>query len=80
MKRDEVVLSIRLPVAGDNDIQIINNLTTKSKASRDVDRPHPSRHFNGADELTEAAFYGREDVAALLEEGGNSCWVRHGNY
>ena len=50
MKRDEVdVVQFALPVAGDNDIQIINNLRDQVQSpQRDVDRPNTSRYPNGA--------------------------------
>ena len=69
MKRDEVdVVQFALPVAGDNDIQIINNLRDQVQSLKEMWTGHtPAGIPMVPDELTEAAFYGREDVAALLE-------------
>lgn len=71
MKRDEVdVIQFALPVAGDNDIQIINNLRDQVQSLKEMWTGHtPAGIPMVPDELTEAAFYGREDVAALLDEG-----------
>lgn len=71
MKRDEVdVVQFALPVAGDNDIQIINNLRDQVQSLKEMWTGHtPAGIPMVPDELTEAAFYGREDVAALLDEG-----------
>ncbi|MDU7553558.1 type VII secretion protein EssC [Streptococcus parasanguinis] len=71
MKRDEVdVVQFALPVAGDNDIQIINNLRDQVQSLKEMWTGHtPAGIPMVPDELTEAAFYGREDVAALLNEG-----------
>ena len=71
MKRDEVdVVQFALPVAGDNDIQIINNLRDQVQNLKEMWTGHtPAGIPMVPDELTEAAFYGREDVAALLDEG-----------
>ena len=71
MKRDEVdVVQFALPVAGDNDIQIINNLRDQVQSLREMWTGRtPAGIPMVPDELTEAAFYGREDVAALLDEG-----------
>ena len=71
MKRDEVdVVQFALPVAGDNDIQIINNLRDQVQSLKEMWTGHtPAGIPMVPDELTEAAFYGREDVATLLEEG-----------
>lgn len=71
MKRDEVdVVQFALPVAGDNDIQIINNLRGQVQSLKEMWTGHtPAGIPMVPDELTEAAFYGREDVAALLDEG-----------
>lgn len=71
MKRDEVdVVQFALPVAGDNDIQIINNLRDQVQSLKDMWTGHtPAGIPMVPDELTEAAFYGREDVATLLDEG-----------
>lgn len=71
MKRDEVdVVQFALPVAGDNDIQIINNLRDKVQSLKEMWTGRtPAGIPMVPDELTEAAFYGREDVAALLDEG-----------
>lgn len=44
MKRDEVdVVQFALPVAGDNDIQIINNLRDQSKASKRCGQAAPQQ-------------------------------------
>lgn len=71
MKRDEVdVVQFALPVAGDNDIQIINNLRDQVQSLKEMWTGRtPAGIPMVPDELTEAAFYGREDVAALLDEG-----------
>ena len=71
MKRDEVdVVQFALPVAGDNDIQIINNLRDQVQSLKEMWTGHtPAGIPMVPDELTEATFYGREDVAALLDEG-----------
>lgn len=71
MKRDEVdVVQFALPVAGDNDIQIINNLRDQVQSLKEMWTGHtPAGIPMVPDELTEAAFYGREDVATLLDEG-----------
>ena len=71
MKRDEVdVVQFALPVAGDNDIQIINNLRDQVQNLKEMWTGRtPAGIPMVPDELTEAAFYGREDVAALLDEG-----------
>ena len=71
MKRDEVdVVQFALPVAGDNDIQIINNLRDQVQSLREMWTGRtPAGIPMVPDELTEAAFYGREDVATLLDEG-----------
>ena len=71
MKRDEVdVIQFALPVAGDNDIQIINNLRDQVQSFKEMWTGHtPAGIPMVPDELTEATFYGREDVAALLDEG-----------
>ena len=71
MKRDEVdVVQFALPVAGDNDIQIINNLRDQVQSLKEMWTGHtPAGIPMVPDELTEAAFYGREDVAALLDGG-----------
>lgn len=71
MKRDEVdVVQFALPVVGDNDIQIINNLRDQVQSLKEMWTGHtPAGIPMVPDELTEAAFYGREDVAALLDEG-----------
>lgn len=71
MKRDEVdVVQFALPVAGDNDIQIINNLRDQVQSFKEMWTGRtPAGIPMVPDELTEAAFYGREDVAALLDEG-----------
>lgn len=71
MKRDEVdVVQFAQPVAGDNDIQIINNLRDQVQSLKEMWTGHtPAGIPMVPDELTEAAFYGREDVAALLDEG-----------
>ena len=71
MKHDEVdVVQFALPVAGDNDIQIINNLRDQVQSLKEMWTGHtPAGIPMVPDELTEAAFYGREDVAALLNEG-----------
>ena len=71
MKRDEVdVVQFALPVAGDNDIQIINNLRDQVQILKEMWTGRtPAGIPMVPDELTEAAFYGREDVAALLDEG-----------
>ena len=71
MKRDEVdVVQFALPVAGDNDIQIIHNLRDQVQNLKEMWTGHtPAGIPMVPDELTEAAFYGREDVAALLDEG-----------
>ena len=71
MKRDEVdVVQFALPVAGDNDIQIINNLRDQVQSLKEMWTGRtPAGIPMVPDELTEAAFYGREDVATLLDEG-----------
>ena len=71
MKRDEVdVVQFALPVAGDNDIQIINNLRDQVQSLKEMWTGHtPAGIPMVPDELTEAAFYGREDVAVLLDQG-----------
>lgn len=71
MKRDEVdVIQFALPVAGDNDIQIINNLRDQVQNLKEMwTGQTPAGIPMVPDELTEVAFYGREDVAALLDEG-----------
>ena len=71
MKRDEVdVVQFALPVAGDNDIQIINNLRDQVQSLKEMwTGLTPAGIPMVPDELTEAVFYGREDVAALLDEG-----------
>lgn len=71
MKRDEVdVVQFALPVAGDNDIQIINNLRDQVQSLKEMWTGRtPAGIPMVPDELTEATFYGREDVAALLDEG-----------
>ena len=71
MKRDEVdVIQFALPVAGDNDIQIINNLRDQVQSLKEMWTGRtPAGIPMVPDELTEAAFYGREDVATLLDEG-----------
>ena len=71
MKRDEVdVVQFALPVAGDNDIQIINNLRDQVQSLKEMWTGRtPVGIPMVPDELTEAAFYGREDVAALMDEG-----------
>ena len=71
MKRDEVdFVQFALPVAGDNDIQIINNLRDQVQSLKEMWTGRtPAGIPMVPDELTEAAFYGREDVAALLDEG-----------
>ena len=71
MKRDEVdVIQFALPVAGDNDIQIINNLRDQVQSFKEMWTGYtPAGIPMVPDELTEATFYGREDVAALLDEG-----------
>ena len=71
MKRDEVdVVQFALPVAGDNDIQIINNLRDQVQSLKEMWTGRtPAGIPMVPDELTEAAFYGREDVAALLDKG-----------
>ena len=64
MKRDEVdVVQFALPVAGDNDIQIINNLRDQVQSLKEMWTGRtPAGIPMVPDELTEAAFYGREDV------------------
>lgn len=71
MKRDEVdVVQFALPVAGDNDIQIINNLRDQVQSLKEMWTGRtPAGIPMVPDELTEAAFYGREDVAVLLDQG-----------
>ena len=71
MKRDEVdVVQFALPVAGDNDIQIINNLRDQVQNLKEMWTGRtPAGIPMVPDELTEADFYGREDVAALLDGG-----------
>ena len=71
MKRDEVdVVQFALPVAGDNDIQIINNLRDQVQSLKEMWTGRtPAGIPMVPDELTEAAFYVREDVAALLDQG-----------
>ena len=71
MKRDEVdVVQFALPVAGGNDIQIINNLRDQVQSLKEMWTGRtPAGIPMVPDELTEAAFYGREDVAALLDGG-----------
>jgi len=71
MKRDEVdVVQFALPVAGDNDIQIINNLRDQVQSLKEMWTGRtPAGIPMVPDELTEADFYGREDVAALLDGG-----------
>ena len=71
MKRDEVdVVQFALPVSGDNDIQIINNLRDQVQNLKEMWTGRtPAGIPMVPDELTEAAFYGREDVATLLDEG-----------
>ena len=69
MKRDEVdVVQFALPVAGDNDIQIINNLRDQVQSLKEMWTGHtPAGIPMVPDELTEAAFYGREDVKESME-------------
>ena len=69
MKRDEVdVIQFALPVAGDNDIQIINNLRDQVQSLREMWTGRtPAGIPMVPDELTEAAFYGREDVKESME-------------
>lgn len=69
MKRDEVdVVQFALPVAGDNDIQIINNLRDQVQSLREMWTGRtPAGIPMVPDELTEASFYGREDVKASME-------------
>ena len=69
MKRDEVdVVQFALPVAGDNDIQIINNLRDQVQNLKEMWTGHtPAGIPMVPDELTEAAFYGREDVKESME-------------
>ena len=69
MKRDEVdVIQFALPVAGDNDIQIINNLRDQVQSLKEMWTGHtPAGIPMVPDELTEASFYGREDVKASME-------------
>ena len=60
MKRDEVdIVQFALPVAGDNDIQIINNLRDQVQASKEMCGQATLAGIPMVpDELTEAAFYG----------------------
>ena len=69
MKRDEVdVVQFALPVAGDNDIQIINNLRDQVQSLKEMWTGRtPAGIPMVPDELTEAAFYGREDVKESME-------------
>ena len=69
MKRDEVdVVQFALPVAGYNDIQIINNLRDQVQNLKEMWTGHtPAGIPMVPDELTEAAFYGREDVKESME-------------
>ena len=69
MKRDEVdVVQFVLPVAGDNDIQIINNLRDQVQSLKEMWTGRtPAGIPMVPDELTEAAFYGREDVKESME-------------
>ena len=69
MKRDEVdVVQFALPVAGDNDIQIINNLRDQVQNLKEMWTGRtPAGIPMVPDELTEAAFYGREDVKESME-------------
>ena len=69
MKRDEVdVVQFALPVAGDNDIQIINNLRDQVQSLKEMWTGHtPAGIPMVPDELTEVAFYGREDVKESME-------------
>lgn len=69
MKRDEVdVVQFALPVAGDNDIQIINNLRDQVQSLKEMwTGQTPAGIPMVPDELTEAAFYGREDVKESME-------------
>ena len=70
MKRDEVdVVQFALPSQGTMISKSSTTSAIKSKASKRWDGPHPAGIPMVPDELTEAAFYGREDVAALLDEG-----------
>ena len=69
MKRGEVdVVQFALPVAGDNDIQIINNLRDQVQSLKEMwTGQTPAGIPMVPDELTEAAFYGREDVKESME-------------
>ena len=69
MKRDEVdVVQFALPVAGDNDIQIINSLRNQVQNLKEMWTGRtPAGIPMVPDELTEAAFYGREDVKESME-------------
>ena len=69
MKRDEVdVVQFALPVAGDNDIQIINNLRDQVQSLKEMWTGRtPASIPMVPDELTEADFYGREDVKVSME-------------
>lgn len=71
MKRDEVdVVQFALPVAGDNDIQIINNLRDQVQSLKEMWTGRtPAGIPMVPDELTEAAFYGREDVILSYLKG-----------
>ena len=72
MKRDEVdVVQFALPVAGDNDIQIINNLRDQVQNLKEMWTGHtPAGIPMVPDELTEAAFMmNYESVKTDLSEG-----------